>query len=206
MSRRPTKFLFFEQHVQRNFQLSSTQLHFLLHTESTVFKKGPGISEKNVGICQTQVTSPFPQDFFLWTLALAPQSKNRGIQFLLKNENMYQYNNYPVGTAFVHLCKGFSRAEEYLFISKFSLMTGTFLFCLVMIGKGLNLKTKVAVNSLGLSALLLCWYHYTKKMTFSLFLHQRETPRLLEVRLFFICKRLLNYFKVKGLEQREVLN
>lgn len=55
---------------------------------------------------------------------------------------MYQYNNYPVGTAFVNLRKGFSRAEEYLFISKFSLMTGTFLFCLVMIGKGLNLNEK----------------------------------------------------------------
>lgn len=97
--------------------------------------------------------------------------------------------------------------EEYLFISKFSLMTGIFLFCLVMIGKILSLnEKKVSVNSLGLSALLLCWYHCTKKMTFSLFLHHRETPRLLEVRLFLICKRLLNYFKVKGLEQREVLN
>ena len=67
-------------------------------------------------------------------------------------------------------------------------------------------KKKVSVNSLGLSALLLCWCHCTKKMTFALFLHQRETPRLLEVRLFLICKRLLNYFKVKGLEQRGVLN
>ena len=143
MSRRLTKLLFFEQHIQRNFQLSSTQLHFLLRTESTVFKKGPGTSERNAGICLTQVMSSFPQDFFLWTLALSPQSKNMGNRFVLKSKSMYQYNNYLVGTAFVNLlCKGFSKAEEYLFICKFSLMTGTFLFCFVMIGKVLSLNEK----------------------------------------------------------------
>lgn len=78
----------------------------------------------------------FPQDSFLWTLALSPQSKNMGNRFVLNSKSMYQYNNYLVRTAFVNLlCKGFSKAEEYLFISKFSLMTGTFLFCFVMIGK-----------------------------------------------------------------------
>lgn len=118
-------------------------MHFLLHTESTVFKKGPGTSEKNVGICLTQVMSSFSQDFFLWTLALAPQRKNMGNRFVLKSKNMYQYNNYLIGTAFVNLlCKGFLKVEEYLFISKFSLMTGTFLFCLVMIGKILSLNEK----------------------------------------------------------------
>lgn len=85
-------------------------MHFLVQTESTVFKKGPGTSEKNVGICLTQLMSSFSQDF-LWTLAtlaLVPQRKNMGNRFVLKSKNMYQYNNYLVGTAFVNLlCKGF---------------------------------------------------------------------------------------------------
>lgn len=57
------------------------------------------------------------------------------------------------------------------------------------------------------SALFHCCYHYMKKMPFSSdVLHQQETPNLWEVRLFLVCKRFLNYFRVQGLEQRVLMS
>lgn len=88
--------------------------------------KNPNIWER-YWIFLTQIMSTFPRDFFSWNLTLDYQSKNMGNWFLLKIKSIYV--NHLVETTLINLlCTGFSKADRYLLISKFSLMIGKFLF------------------------------------------------------------------------------